>query len=177
MMDDQRFTMTDLPENAVFRIDIGIDYSLLNDDEIGIINDLVDLADLQLNAPVNNRLARVAELTRALTRLGHDHTARRDEIEQEIRELHDAMANDKRNGRYCDYGILKRRVAQGAAIYEVYPMLPPLYAEAYNLYRRFSARNQNGDRHDYTTLLEEAPKWLNILKSFSDSIRALMGNV
>ena len=169
--------MTDTVENAVLRIDIGVDYALLNDDEIDIINDLIDLADLQFNAPFNNRLARISELNRALSKLAPDETTRKSEIEREISELRIAIATAKRNGTHHDYGILKRRVASGAGIDEVYPMLPPLYAEAYNLYRQFSARNPNGNQRDYSVLIEEAPKWLNILKSFSDSIRALTGNV
>ena len=169
--------MTDTVENAVLRIDIGIDYSLLHDNEIDIINDLIDLADLQLNAPFNNRLARISDLNRALLNPAPDERARKSAIEQQISDLRVAIETAKQNGTHRDYGILKRRIARGAALGEVYAMLPPLYAEAYNLYRQFSARNSNGNQRDYSALIEEAPKWLNILKSFSDSIRALTGNV
>ena len=169
--------MSDILENAVVRIDIGIDYSALNDDEVEFLNKIIALGNLQLNLPGNNRLARITELKLEMKTLGPDETDRKGEITKEIREMRIEINNDKREGVYEDYGILKRRIAEGAKASEVYSMMPHFYAEAYNLNLQFSARNRGNDDRNTTSFIEEAPKWLTFLRSLSDFIRTFGGSV
>ena len=81
------------------------------------------------------------------------------------------IANDKREGVYEDYGVLKRRIAKGANASEVYSMMPHFYAEAYNFNLWFSARSKGADSNNSISFIEEAPRWLTFLKSLSDFIR------
>lgn len=163
--------MQDRIENAVVRINLDINYSSLNDEEIRLLHRLIEMGDLQLNAQCNNRLVRIAELRREIRLLSPDEIDKKTEITNKIRELCTAINNDKEQGNYRDYGILKRRIAQGATASEVYSMMPYFYAEAYNLNRQFGARGENGDKGDSSNFLERGTKWLNFLKSLSDFFR------
>lgn len=169
--------MQDRIENAVVRIDIDINYSSLNDEEIRLLHKLIEMGDLQLNAPCNNRLVRIAELNHKSRRLSPEEIDKKTEIANKIRELHTSISNDKEQGNYRDYGILKRRIAEGATASEVYSMMPYFYAEAYNLNRQFSARGENSDKGDSSNFLERGTKWLNFLKSLSDLFHKVGGTV
>lgn len=168
--------MFNSPENAIVRIDIDIDYSSLNDDEVELLDKLIELGDSQLNAPCNNRLARIAELNREMRSLSPDEIDRKLEITNEIREMQTDISEDKRRGYFQDYGILKRRIAHGATASEVYSMMPYFYAVAYNRHRQFSKRNKDDDKDSSSRFIEEAPQWLNFLKSLSDFIRTFGGS-
>ena len=168
--------MQDRIENAVVRIDIGINYSSLNDEEIRLLHKLIEMGDLQLNALCNNRLAYIAELNREVRFLNPDEIDKKAEIANKIRELRIAINRDKEQGNYRDYGILKRRIAQGATASEVYSMMPYFYAEAYNLNQQLKARGENGSKGDSSSFLEGGTKWLNFLKSLSDFFQTLGGN-
>ena len=169
--------MVDILENAVVRIDIGINYSSLNDKEIELLDKIFAMGDLQFNAPCNNRLARIAELKPEARLLNQNETNKQTEITNKVLELSVAIAHDKEQGNYRDYGTLKRRIAQGAIASEVYSMMPYFYAEAYNLNCRFSSRDSDNDSIVSTSFIEEAPKWITFLKSLSDFIRTFGGSV
>lgn len=163
-------------ENAVVRINIDIDYSSLNDEEIVHLHKLIALGDWQLNAPCNNRLTRIDELRHEIKSLEAGETDNRNEITNKIRDLRISINNDKEQGHFRDYGILKLRIAQGATATEVYSMMPYFYAEAYNLNLQFSSRNKNNNEGRSSSILEGGTKWLNFLKSLSDFFQTVGGS-
>ena len=88
--------MVDILENAVVRIDIGINYSSLNDKEIELLDKILAMGDLQFNAPCNNRLARIAELKREARLLNQNETNKQTEITNKVLEI--ARCNRPRQG-------------------------------------------------------------------------------
>ena len=163
-------------ENAVVRINIDIDYSSLNDEEIIHLHKLIELGDWQLNALCNNRLTRIDELRHEIRSLESGETDKRNEITNKIRDLHISINNDKEQGHFRDYGILKLRIAQGATATKVYSMMPYFYAEAYNLNLQFSSRNKNNNEGRSSSIIEGGTKWLNFLKSLSDFFQTVGGS-
>ena len=130
--------MMSLPESHVNRIDLGIDWSKCTRKEIEFLELAVDLANFQLNAVCNNRLAYIAELEGELTTT--DDPIRCAEIEDEIRQTHLEIESSKREGVFQDYGLLKRRIAEGESADAVYTMMPHFYAMAYDHVLRINAR-------------------------------------
>ena len=137
--------MIDIPENHIFRIDIGIDYSMYKKNEIEVVEGLIELGDWQLNAICNNRVARIKELILELHSAEHISVNRRTEIEGEIGELWRRIEEAKREGVHRDYGLLKSLIFGGATADDVYPMMPDFYAQAYDLNRQIISRRYNRD--------------------------------
>ena len=137
--------MIDIPENHIFRIDIGIDYSMYKKNEIEVVEGLIELGDWQLNAICNNREARIKELKLELHSAEHISVNRRTEIEEEIGELRRQIEEARREGVHRDYGFLKSLIFSGATADDVYPMMPDFYAQAYDLNRQIIVRRDNRD--------------------------------
>ena len=127
-----------LPESHINRIDLGIDWSKCTRKEIEFLELAVDMADFQLNALCNNRLAYIAELEEKLS--ATDDPIQCTEIKDEIRQTLQEIESSKRQGVFQDYGYLKRRIAEGESADAVYPMMPHFYAMAYDHVRRINAR-------------------------------------
>ena len=135
--------MINIPENHIFRIDIGIDYSIYKKNEIEVVEGLIELGDWQLNAICNNRVARIKELKLELHSAEQISVNRRTEIEGEIGELRRRIEEAKREGVHRDYGLLKSLIFGGATADDVYPMMPDSYAQAYDLNRQIIARRNS----------------------------------
>ena len=130
--------MMSLPENYINRIDIPVDWSKCTKEEAEILEGYVDLGNLQLNAQCNNRLARITELERELSAI--DDPIRGDEIKNEIQLLQFSVEDDKRRGVFQDYGLLKRRIAEGDSAEDVHTLMPHFYAIAQDDARRINSR-------------------------------------
>ena len=81
-------------------------------------------------AQCTNRLARITELEWELA--ATDDPIHSGVIEDVIRVMRFQIEVEKRQGVFQDYGYLKRRIAEGASVEEVYPLMPDPYALAHN---------------------------------------------
>lgn len=130
--------MDEMPENHIYRIDLGIDWSKCTKKETLFLENATELCDFELNALCNNRLAISTALENELA--ATEDPIRSSEIKDEVRRIRLKIEDNKRRGIYQDYGALKRRVAGGASADELYPMMPFFYAMTYDHVRRINAR-------------------------------------
>ena len=162
--------MTTMSANEVKRIDLPIDYSLLNHRQAVLIGELLWFGESDFNAPCYNRQARIKELTvqlKGMSSVSPESTR----IESELAGLNKGIYQDKLNGLYIDYGGLKRRIANGARWEDIYSEAPFFYARAWDIYRQFSGSNSRRDKGGgiingisklapaVATILRSANKW------------------
>lgn len=139
--------MGTMSSSDIRRIDLPIDYSLLNGQQTKAIHGALRLAEDDFNAPCRNWEARIEELTTQLRSMRR-FSPQRAGIEDEIADIEKQIDQAKKKGMYIDYSGLKRRIASGVQWEDIYPEAPLYYARTWDFYREFVGANSRNRRID-----------------------------